>query len=1097
MSICRHHVAWGLALLLTGAASSVGAQETTGTIIGTVADQGGSVLPGVNVTLRDAATGRTFSRETAEAGFYTAPFLPVGDYDVTFTLAGFQPLTVRGIRVSVNDRLVVDARLSVSGVTETLLVAGRAVQPTAALQYLVDSARVHELPLNNRNFAQLMTLIPGVSSDLADEVGVGLTSLMSISINGARRSAVNWMVDGISNVDAGSNISLLSTPTLESIEEFKVITNGYAAEWPRSGGGVVNVVTKSGSSRFAGTAYEFLRNDALNANSFFRNQSTDRAVASNPPFLRYNNFGYTLGGPVPPWQGKFFFFWSQEWRRIKRAPASLVATVPNPEWLTDPTSANYVPIGERDANAVRLLQLWPAPNLTPLTPGAAGRYEVSSPNINDTRQEVIRLDYDVNPRWRITGRFTHDVSQTQELGGLFFGTPVPHVATTDTDVPGVVASLNVKTVFTNARLNELQYQFSGNNIKTANPKGTLNRKADLGLTISEVFPENAAGLMPVVSVTGLSIIGANQLYQIQYVNHTIADTMSWQRGTHLNKLGGLVTFEQKNENAAGRSQGAFTFVATSGGPTAFQSFLRGNRNASCAACTYVEAEHDVDLNLRFNRFEFYGQDTWRLAPQVTLDYGVRYSLYPPVTERDDLLATFDPQFFTVAEAPPFANAAGTLIDRTKGDVLAGILRAGVNSPFGRSIYGFKKNSLQPRVGVAWSPSGNGNHVVRAAFGVYYDQPAVGIFEDDAFTTPPIVNSVTLTNPDLSHPATGQTSNTSGVRGIIASSTKFDNPRTLQWNVGLTRRFFDRAVVEVTYVGSRGDHLIRPTDINYPQPSDVVALQEAVTDAVNPARPFRSYGAITFRETTGKARYHGLLTGLHLENGRSGSLTANYTLSRNQTDASNDRDGVDIPQNPRDPGANYADARTDRRHIFAASYVYELPLVAGQAAVLNAVITGWQVAGIVNIASGQPVPRITVLSNNFRRGGLADRVGDSHQGERFVNGVPYWFNPDAFAPPADGTFGNSGRSPFRQPGRHQWDLAVSKNVLMRDGVRIQLRADFINAFNQTQWLSDPVATGLDNTCTQAIGACNVAGDRFGQLLLTRAPREVQLGLKVVF
>jgi Carboxypeptidase regulatory-like domain len=1089
-------VACCTACLLLGIPAGVLAQETTAIVSGTVSDETGGVLPDVVVVLTHIATGRTFERATSNQGFYAAPLLPIGEYALTFSRSGFQPVTVRGIHLSVNDRAVVDATLSVSGITEDILVNTPLVRPTPALQTLVGAAQIRELPLNNRHFAQLTTLAPGVSSDLPDEIGLGLTSLISISVNGARRNGVNWLVDGVSNVDVGSNITLLSTPSLESIDEFNMITNSYAAEWPRSGGGVVNVITRAGSNQFSGTVYEFVRNDAFNANSFFRNQSTDPEVADNPPLLRYNNFGYTLGGPAPVQREKLFFFWSQEWRRIRRAPASLIANVPNPEWLSAPGSPNYVPIGNRDPNAAALLQLWPTPNLPPLTPGAAGRYQVSAPNINDTRQEAIRLDYDMNNTWRLTGRYTHDLSETRELGGLFFGTPVPNVATTDTDVPGVVASLSIKTVTGNRGLNDFQYQFSGNDIGTVNPEGTRNTRSELGLEMSEVFPENDGGLIPVVSVTGLSIIGANQRYRSQYSNHTLTDNFTWQLGHHMYKFGGLTSFEQKNENGPSRSQGSFTFVATAGGPTAFQSFLTGNISGACAACSYLEAEYDVTLNLRFNRFELYAQDTWRATPTFTVDYGVRYALYPPVTEKNDQLVTFDPTQYNDADAPPFADAAGTLIDRTRGDLLVGIIQAGGNSPFGRAIYEFKKTAIQPRIGFAWSPRDSSN-VIRGAFGVYYDQPLVGIFEDNAFSTPPIVNSLTFTNPRLSNPAAGQTPTTSGVRGIIATATDFATPRTLQWNVGLTRRLWDRGSLEVTYVGSRGDDLIRPTDINYPQPSDVVSLQNRVPNAVNPAREFRSYGSITFRETTARARYHGLLTSFRYDGGTTGTITSSYTLSRNQTDASNDRDSLDIPQNPRDPAANYADARTDRRHILAASYIYPLPLFSGSPVLVRSILGGWQVAGIVSIASGQPVPRIVVLTNNFRRGVMADTVGDINPGERFIDGVPYWFNPEAFAPPVDGTFGNSGRSPFRQPGRHQWDVAVTKNFTPADRVRVQVRAELINAFNHTQWLADPVANGLDNTCTQVIASCNVSGDRFGQLLATRAPREVQLGMRVSF
>ncbi len=1080
-------------------AAPAAAQETTGTIIGAVTDESGGALPGVTITLKHLGTGQTFDRVTSGEGLYTAPLLPIGDYEITFALSGFQSRVVRGVSLRVNDRIVVDAKLAVGGVSEVVEVTGRTfVQQSSAVQNLVDSTQVQELPLNNRNFAQLATMAPGVSSDLSDEVGIGLASTMNLSINGARRNAVNWLVDGVSNVDVGSNITLLSTPTLESIQEFKIITSSYAAEWPRSGGGVINVVTKSGTSNFSGSGYEFFRNDKLNSNSYFRKQSTDASIRDNAPFLRYNNFGYTAGGPLLPSRQKAFFFWSEEWRRIRRAPTQSVVSVPNPDWLTDPTSLNYVPPAQRDPIAVRLLDAWPQPNLNPLSPGAAGRFQVDVPNVQNTRQEVLRIDYDLSDRWRLSGRYTHDLSETRELQGLFLGASyVPGVATTDTNIPGITSNFGVKTILSSNRLNEFQFQFSANNIKSSNPEGTRNKKSDYNVSIPEVFPENISNLLPFIDIAGLNIVGANQLFRIQYLNSTVTDNFSWQHGDHALKFGGLATFEQKNENAASRSQGTFGFFATANGPTAFQSFLRGNADGACVSCTYTEAEKDIDLNLRFNRFEFYAQDTWRVASNLTVDYGVRYSLYPPITDKNDLLVTFDPTRYNAAEAPPFTSAIGTAIDRTLGNQLVGIIQAGVNSPFGRGIYEFKKNSLQPRLGFTWDPNGGGVNVLRGGFGIYFDQPLVGIFEQNSFTMPPIVNNVTFLNPRLDNPAVGQTPTTTGVRTIIGSATDFENPRTMQWNIGVTRRLSEKTIAEISYVGSRGDNLIRPTDINYPQPAAVVALQNTVASAVNPARPYRSYGAITFRETTAKARYHGLLTLLRYTGGRAGTVNANYTLSRTQTDASNDRDGIDIPQDPLHPEADYADARTDRRHIFGASYIYELPFFRDGHGAAKAALGGWQVAGIINATSGQPVPRVSVSTNNFRRGGFADFAPgvDIQEGTQFINGVPYWFNPAAFVPPADGTFGNSGRAPFRQPGRHQWDITLSKNFYLTSETRLQFRADFINAFNQRQWLANPTADGIDNTCTVSVTSCTVSTDRFGQVLNTRAPREIQLGLKL--
>lgn len=1075
-------------LLVAALAAPAAAQETTGTITGVTTDQSGAVTPGVTVTVKNTATNDTRTIVTNAAGIYTANLLPIGTYDITFDLTGFHTVSVKGVTLHVNDRLEIDGRMTVGGVSEAVQVtaAHEMVQPLPALQTTMESRQVQELPLNNRNFAQLATLAPGVSNDLSDEVGIGLTSTMSISVNGARRNALNWLVDGVSNVDVGSNITLLSTPTIDSIEEFKIITNSYAAEWPRSGGGIVNVVTKSGSNTFSGNLYEFLRNDKLNANSFFRNLSTNPDVSGHPPNLRYNNFGGTIGGPAI--KNKFFFFFSEEARRIIRAPASVTANVPDPAWLTDPTNANYVAPALRDPNAVKYLSLYPAPNVFV---GGLPRYISSQPAIQNTLQEVVRMDYELGQNQRLTGRYTRDNSFTEEPGGLFQGTqPIPNVWTTDTNVPGQVAAVQLRSVLGSRSMNEVQFQFSSNTIGTVNPDGTTNKRSQLGLTISELFPENTGGYMPTLAVSGLSSVGASQLYHIEYRNYAVTDNFTTQRGAHSIKVGGLATFEQKNENGANNTQGSFSFVATTGGRTAFQNFLTGNADGLCTACSYSEAEIDVTEHLRFNRYEMYAQDSWKPRSNVTVDYGVRYSLYPPITDQNNLLTNFSPSLYNTANAPKFANATGTLLTVGTGDPLNGIVIAGKNSPFGNAIYAFDKGDIQPRIGITWDPTRTGKMIVRSSYGVYYDQALVGIFEQNSFTNPPYVNTVSISDPRLSNPGSGTSATTTGIRSLIGNGDDFKTPRTQQWNVGIQKQLYARGVIDVSYVGSHGDHLIRPVDINQPQPQDVLRVGGA---SFNMVRPYLGYGSITMRETNARSNYWGILTSFKHDAGSVGSLTVNYTLSRNRTDATNDRDSIDLPQNPLDFAAEYADARTDRRHILSANYVYSLPFLKNSSsAAVRAVLAGWQIAGITNISSGQPVPRISELTNNFLRGSRANIVGDPNAGNQTAN--LYWFDPTAYAPAADGTYGTSVRSEFRQPPRNQTDLALSKNWTFNGTQRVQFRADFINAFNHTQWAADPSAVGLDNTCTTSLTTCNPSTDTFGQIIAARAPREIQLGLK---
>lgn len=1068
--------------LLGGFTLPARAQETTGTIQGLVTDQTGAVLPGVTVTVKHVPTGRTNEFVTNGVGRYLAPSLQPGPYEVTFTLSGFQPNVLTGIELRVNDRLDLNARMGV-GVTQTVEVsaASQFIQRSPAVQTLMGPTQVQELPLNNRSFLQLATLVPGVSSDLGDEVNFGLTNTTSISINGSRRNGVNWLVDGVSNVDVGSNITLLSTPTLESIQEFKIITSSYAAEWPRSGGGVVNIVTRGGSNKFSGTAYEFFRNDKLNANSWARKRSTNPDLNSKPPELDYHNFGYTIGGPLLPSRDRAFFFWSQEWRRIERAPASSTAIVVNPAWLNDPTNQNYVAPADRDPNALRLLDLYPAPNQ------GINQFVNRNPNVNNTRQEVIRVDFDVARNWKLVSRYTHDLSQTVEPGGLFFGIAVPNVAATRTEVPGNVFSTEVRATLGQS-LNEFRYNLSGNHITTEDPEGNVNTRSALGLQIPELFPENNAGRIPGVFGAGISPVGAIQGFDIQYWNHTFSDNLTHQRGNHVYKAGLMVAFEQKNENANNETHGRFTF-AQGGGRTAFQNFLTGNRDGLCGnACSYSESEIDITNHLRFNRYEMFAQDTWRIRPNVTFDYGVRYALYPKVVDKNDILTNFVPARYDRSGAPTFANPTGSLVVRGTGDPLNGIIVAGRNSPFDRGIYETDKNNIQPRVGVSWDPNSDGLMIVRGGYGLYYDQPLVGIFELNAFVNPPFANSVTLLNPSLSNPAAGVAPGTVGLRNLFATSVPFETPRTQQWNIGVQRQLYRQGFIDVSYVGSRGDNLIQPVDINYPQPADVVAAN----GAVNIVRPFAGYGFIRMHQTTARSRYWGFLMQFRHDQGRAGTLTLNYTLSRNRATATNDRDVVDLPQNPLDLETEYADARTDRRHIFSATYIYEVPFFRDHTnAFVSALLGGWQLSGITNINSGAPVPFIAVNTNGFRRGNRANQVGDPNAGEQSGN---FWFDPTSFVPPANGTFGSSPRAPFRLPGRNQTDLALSKNFYPWRQTRMQFRADFINAFNQTQFTT--VNTSCTAATTLALNRCDIGGtDTFGQVTGARAPREVQLSLKL--
>ena len=798
-----------LAVLWALGAPSASGQETTASVTGTVMDQTGAVLPGVTVTARNTRTGWSKQVTTTETGRYTVPFLPVGDYEIGFTLAGFRPHAARGVTLHVNDRLTVDVALSVAGRETTVEVAEAApgaVQPTSSTQSLMGPLQVQELPLNNRNFVQLATLVPGVSSSLPDEVGIGLASTVSLSIAGARRSAVNWFVDGASNVDAGSNITLLSTPTLESIEEFRVITSSYAAEWPRSGGGVVNVVTRGGTNAFRATAYEYYRDDSLNANGFFRKQSDDTAVRDRPPALDYHNFGYTLAGPLK--KDRLFFFWSQEWRDIERAPTDRAASVPDPLWLTDPASPQYVPPAERDPNAVALLAAWPAPNT------GASQFRASQANPQRTRQEVLRLDWNIGTGWRLMARYTHDLSRTTEAGGLFFGTAIPDVARTThrgagpalrgpadhrprqpdpqrAVPPGVRQRHRVRVrgggSEPSRRVRPGDPGAVPREPRRAHPH-RRDRRAVVGRgrpALREPLPELHRRRQPLPPVgrphpqggTARRLRGEGRARHERHPGQ-----LQLRRRWRPDRVPEL-PHRQRGLRSAGRAA-----------PTPSPS-RRSSRSCGTGA---------TSSSCRTPGGPARGSpSTWACGTPST----------PGVTDRNDVLTNFVPARFDPAAAPAWSGPDAATLVAGSGDFANGIIVAARSSPYGRRVHATDWGAVQPRLGVSWDPGNDSRTMVRAGFGVFHDQPLVGVFLQNAATNPPFVTSPTVLNPLLSSPGAGTSRTAVPPAALVATGDDFALPRMLQWSAGVERRLFPRAVLDVSYLGSRGSRLLQPVDVN--------------------------------------------------------------------------------------------------------------------------------------------------------------------------------------------------------------------------------------------------------------------------------------------
>ncbi len=924
----------GLALCLSASGVAFGQEDTAATITGRVLDSTGAVIPNATVLVTDKATGAERRAQSTENGSYSVAPLSPGTYTVAVEQTNFKKY-VQEVVLSAKDRRLIDVVLEAGSVSEVVTVTSElvGVQNTPTGQSLVNDRQVRELPLVNRDFLKLLESgIPGVSSDLADETSLGLTNRTSVSINGMRRNGVNYLVDGVNNVDGGSNITLLTTPTIDSVQEFKVLTSNYTAEVGRSGSGTVTLVTKGGSNDFHGSLYEFARQNRFNANTFFNKRVPRRADGSiapgtATPRLRYNNFGGTFSGPVmlprfgeggsAHWSGrnKTFFFFSQEFRRIRRGTTAATALVPSlaqrggdfsanlgsslflqangtsgttvtatPLFVTDTNGAvlqaragmvfntagrayagNFIPASDISPLAQAFFSAYPQPNI------GTNQFTFTSVALQNTRQEVVRIDHNFSDKHRLFGRYTHDLNQTTEPGGLFNGINLPNVATTNTNIPGQILAISLTSLLSPALVNEVSYNFSQNHIVSSLIGRSRRSDFSGSAGIPEFYPENNVNAIPTIEISSIEKIGSAQQPDIRYRNNLVRDNVTWTRGNHTFKFGGELAFEGKNENVGTGSltQGSFSFtqsgslgrsntsVNLSQTGVGFASFLLGR------ADSYSEDQFDVTNILSFGRREFFAQDTWKFRPNITLDFGVRYQYFVPPTDKNNLLNSFIPALFNPAQIPACTTPLCASLVRGSGNPLNGLVIAGLNSPFGRTVVRKDKNNFSPRVGLAYDPFKNGKTIIRAGYGFYYDQIASFLVQDASQVNPPFVNRATFSsNVTLANPSGGVSSVTGAlpILTVVGIDTNFVTPEIQQWSLGVQREVFKNGVLDVSYVGTKGDHLLDRRNINFVSPADTQAFFLANNSTnVNSIRPFRGFGTVTFIETAAVSRYHGLLS----------------------------------------------------------------------------------------------------------------------------------------------------------------------------------------------------------------------------------------------
>lgn len=1086
------------------AREAVSQVSSAGTVGGTVTDTSGAVIPGVDITATQTQTNVQWHSITDANGSYIFVNLPAATYKISAQKEGFSKAEMPELVLHTGERLKADLALKPGSVAETVTVMSNAVAvdtETGNVGEVVGAQAIQDLPLVTRNFIQLVALVPGVSSDIGSEAGFGSNSSLAASVNGVRENANNWTIDGVPNLDVYNGNNAI-VPNEDALQEFRIDRGNYTAEQGRSSGASINAILKSGTNQYHGTAFEFMRNSYLNANNYFSNLG---GIAR--PTEHYNNWGYTLGGPIK--KDKLFFFWSEEWRRITQTAGTYQARVPTdqekagdfsnyaalnvpqpvvPAYIASkaacagcvagqPFPNNQIPSGLMSSNSLALLNTYyPKAGTYNATTGA--NYVSALPTITTVREELVRLDYSINDRWKAFAHYIQDQNHITSPYSLWNDNSIPNVAGSKEFEPLQSFALNLVGTLTPNLVNEIQFGIFHNIIRIS-IDSTASRSRASGLNIPYYFPNhtNASNRIPNLSFQRYSGISADWPFLNGFFYHKWTDNLSWHRNRHNLRFGALLTQQGKNEdNANSLTNGGFAFTGSQTGNDLADMLLG-------FADQYGETQKNPMQHLRYWDAEAYAQDQWQIHPRFSLTYGLRYSYFGPEIDSNNIESTFYPSLYQSALAPT-VNSDGTLSNIPSSQLSNGVYMptngmviAGVNSPYGSALYKVYKLNLSPRLGFSYDIFGTGKTAIRAGYGRFFDRTAP--YELGAKSNPPFNSSVVLYNVAVDNPGSSGGTTVNSPVSMTAFNSQYHLPYNQQWSLGVEQQVGRNAVVNISYVGTKGTHLLYVSQINANTPNAEVA-QGLVN--VNQVRPYLGYGSISTFTPSASSSYHSLQASLHERLGKILTLDVAYTFSKVLTNASSD--GYS-PQDSRNPGADRGLASFDRTHILVANYVWKLPSFSEQARLVRRVIGDWEWAGILTGRSGVP---LTVYNGVYLNSGVADSSTrpNINPSQKIQPGkaIKNWLNIDAFTNPAQGTFGDAGVSIARAPHQIQFDSSISKDFPILESLHMKFKAEAINLFNHT--IFDSVSTYWypDNPT-------------FGHVTSATNPRKTQVGVHFIF